>query len=289
MPCMPTSLVVHPVLAELRSELAVLRRELAHALLSARDLEIVTKPYLLALYESKLGDVVLRLLHAEARFARARRFLEEVRAMERRGVVPDRDVIDEELDRLLAEHHARLIEARLAHEQALRDLANAIPHERFAEAKRLYRKLVQRLHPDVNPAQSAADLGMFHRATDAYDACDVEALVAIADALDADRDVGGEPMPLEVSEPFDSRVAALQALAASLRAKILATNEGIAATRAKPPFDLLPLLEDPARVASERARFELEARSFEERAIDLERRADEYFGGDDDAEPACAH
>ena len=46
-------------------------------------------------------------------------------------------------------------------------------------AKELYRKIVKKLHPDMNPDVTEHELELFHRATKAYEEGDIMTLQAI--------------------------------------------------------------------------------------------------------------
>ena len=63
------------------------------------------------------------------------------------------------------------------------DNATKTKEKPLPNAKELYRKIVKKLHPDMNPNATARDLELFSKATKAYDEGDIVTLQAIHDEV----------------------------------------------------------------------------------------------------------
>jgi len=63
------------------------------------------------------------------------------------------------------------------------DTENPSKEQPLPNAKELYRKIVKKLHPDMNPNATEHDLELFHRAAKAYEEGDIMTLQAIYDEV----------------------------------------------------------------------------------------------------------
>jgi hypothetical protein len=253
-----TTLSIHPETERLRREYAALRHEFARAVMEARDLDTVTRPYLLALFQTTVGAAELARLVADLRYRRARRALELIQAAMNRGRAPDLAAIQTELELELAAHDAKVAAAADAIERARRALsAELMDPADAAELRRLYTKLVMALHPDLHPDQSSDDVARWHRLQRAYDEGDLDMLRALA-AFAA--------LP---AHDVDS-LAALQQKIEKIRDQLRTITAATAALLETTPFCLRAQLEDDAWVTERRAALEAEAAALEARAEALE-------------------
>ena len=106
-------------------------------------------------------------------------------------------------------------------------------------AKELYRKIVKKLHPDMNPNVTEHDLELFHRASKAYEEGDIMTLQAIYDEIyGVDKEVLSEEESME----------ALQSLREQLLERIAKAMEAIKAIKEDFPYTEKEFLDNPEAV-----------------------------------------
>lgn len=129
-----------------------------------------------------------------------------------------------------------------------RDQKNGNPSEKGAEeekqkapnAKELYRKIVKRLHPDVNPNATEREKELFRKATKAYQEGDIVTLQEICDEIfsGVNQEEDAENLTIEK----------LEEIRTLLRKQIQATAEEIRGIQNRTPYKYKELLEDPEKI-----------------------------------------
>jgi hypothetical protein len=104
---------------------------------------------------------------------------------------------------------------------------NAEPNRSSARIKELYRLLVRKLHPDLNPDQPARDRELWHTVQEAYNNRDVEALEAAAARVEVV--LNGQAGKLSIS--------VLRRLVGDLKKALSALKSKFAQLRKHPAFD----------------------------------------------------
>lgn len=256
----PDGLVVHPEVARLYAENAALRDEIARAHADLLELLQVTKPYLLAEYQRKLGAWELRVLTLEWKVARLRRAIAMVQAARNHGLVPDMTQINAELDREFATWQANVAEAarRLAEAQQFRPARFSV--EEAAEFRRLFRRLVRALHPDLHPHQPEHDQVLWQRVMRAYETGDLEELRTFESLVGCGPCVAPPLRPLEALQQEQQR----------LRNQLAEVVDQLAKLRKQPPFCLQEQLADDAWVQARRREADQKSEQLLERRVHLE-------------------
>lgn len=109
------------------------------------------------------------------------------------------------------------------------------------ERKRLYRKIVKAMHPDLHPNQTQAQKELFLRAIDAYKNFDLDTLRQIAAMLDDD-------MPEQADDPEQTLLREIERLLELVRNVRL----DLYRIKSQYPYTKKELLEDPVRLAEEK-------------------------------------
>ena len=242
----PAPLQIHPAAAALAAEIAVRRAELAERLAAWHDLADVLRPWLLALYQEKLGAWELKRLTAQTQAARAKRRLEQFQAALNEGKEPDLARIDAAMEAEFVHWQQKIREAAAVRERAEKWVqGEQLKPEDEVELKALYRGLVKALHPDLHPQQSEGQQLLWQKVQEAHAAKALADLKALA-ALVQEPPAPDEPDAMDV---LQKEMVRLESLLAALAAKHAAALE-------QPPFTLRDKLDDAAWIAARRAELE---------------------------------
>lgn len=223
----------------LRAQLRQVRKELAEMLFEQQQMLLVVGPNLEARYQTLVGRYETELQEVRLGTRRLKRMLELQRSAHQRGESQSPQQLAEQLDRELWEWRRRLTEQRdrqEAAEQRLRRLRSA---DSSAVLRSLYRQLVKRLHPDLNPDQSENEKQMWFETQQAYqwgDWARLETLLAVCD----------EEFP-ETEEELER-----------LRARRHELSEALLELRERFPHSIATRLDDPEWVQAQTAPLKLE-------------------------------
>lgn len=105
--------------------------------------------------------------------------------------------------------------------------------------KKLYKQLVKRLHPDLNPSATEAEIELFYRATKAYKRGDLKALQLIDAVVD---DAEGEDEEALSGGAVEKEAERLEGL-------IEAVQKDMEAIKSGPPYTWRIYLEDEKKKA----------------------------------------
>ncbi len=239
---------IHPEAAVLHAAVRALRGQLAERLAAWHDLMDVQRPWLLALYQEKLGAWELKKLTAQTEAARAKRRLEHYQAALNEGKPADLERIDAALEAEFAHWQQKIKEAAAAHERAHQWVqGEPLQEAEREELKVIYRKLVKALHPDLHPVEREEQQQLWQKVQEAHAAHALADLKVLA-AMVQESPALEEP---DVLETLEKEKARLTEHLAALEAKR-------AAALAQPPFTLRGQLEDDAWIASRREALEAE-------------------------------
>ncbi|MDX9768515.1 MAG: hypothetical protein RBT51_14320 [Ectothiorhodospiraceae bacterium] len=175
--------ILHPALASLHE-----RREAARLLLAAGferlEAQQMEAEYLQAIFDSRLGPLQLECLRAGARRAALDleiRLLSD--ALRRQGGLSDQDLaqVDAKVRQASDAQQRQIDEQMERNRQAQVLLADARPvsQEEAMSAKRLYRSLARRLHPDIVPDGGGNQRRYWDLVQIAYRAVDLELLTTL--------------------------------------------------------------------------------------------------------------
>lgn len=162
-------------------------------------------------YVREFGDLILQVFQLKIECIRKKKTIEYCQVFINRGQSVDQNALQEYLQKELAEYQAQL-------DDMIKDNEAAKKHERVTEAdmlkiKRIYHRLVKKIHPDINPITSENEelMGLWERLVIAYNCNDfkemeeIEVLVnAVLDKLDLGT--------MDITIPnIDEKIAEIQA------------------------------------------------------------------------------
>lgn len=107
---------------------------------------------------------------------------------------------------------------------------------RADEMRHLYRKIVKRLHPDMNPDATQEEKELFIRASEAYQNGDLETLREIASRLDAEG-------PEEVFENTEEGLEKLRKIVENLKRSVFILKEEIQTIKEAFPYNQKDFLD----------------------------------------------
>lgn len=220
----------------------LLRQQHAKLYVEREHLIVNVRRNIIAGFQRKLGAYDTAHKKAEWQVGRLKRELELIRESED----PDYDRISAALEEEFDPRERELEEAPRQLEWANQRLNAMMTREQTAAFQARYRRLAERLHPDLRLNQSATAANIWQRVRDSYasgDAAELEALELLA-----------EDLPLESPEALPE--AEIEARVATLKKASEAVINEIAAMREEWPFPLAAKLPDEAWVQAQRAEYE---------------------------------
>ncbi len=163
------SIIVSPEYEKIKQEVDILKTELSVMILKLDELRFVICKDIEMNYMLELGDLEFKVFKAECAYLRCKRKLEMIQAKLNRQETIDLDSIDKQLDKefkkYMEEINKKLEELN---EAIYRNGCRYLCDEESLELKKLYRYIVKRIHPDMNPNLSEEFKKLFFNAVTAY-------------------------------------------------------------------------------------------------------------------------
>ena len=262
------NIIILPELEELKAEVERLRTELSMLMLERDELKFVICKNIEAEYMLKLGGLEYKAYEAQCNVLRLKRQLELMQARLNRQESIVMAVIETILNTEFAEYQKKLDEQMGKMNEAIeRSNADVLSEEETKELKKLYRKIVKALHPDMNPNITEAQRQLFDNAVMAYKNGNLDALRAIAGMIgDADLQVNQTDAKARLLEEKKS----LEKLLENVR-------EEIQTIKSEYPYTMKELLADDEKVEARKRELELIISKYEEIAGVYKARIDELM------------
>jgi hypothetical protein len=172
----------HPEITGLKQRIAEVKGQVIDALAELDDIRLQQNPQIESEYALKIGCYETELLKAEIAERRAHRKLTLAQKAINAGEAIDERAIESVLDTEFAEWQRQLAEAMKRYQDILdeRNSSQLLSEKDSKELAKLYRKIVKRLHPDINPSISEREQKLFLAAQFAYKNGDLTAIRAIS-------------------------------------------------------------------------------------------------------------
>ncbi len=261
-------LVLHPEYVKLLSELEELRSQLTELLSMHDELLFHVCKNIEAEYMVKVGSLEFKVFQQECQVLRLKRKIELIQMAINRQEPYDINFIERLLDKEYAEYRQKLNDQAAQLKAAIdRIEAHALSPAETAELKTIYRSLVKRLHPDINPDQSDRERAMFLKVTYAYENGDLDLLRT----LDI---VTGEIDPIS---PYTgaAKLDKLRQSKSTLEEKIASVAERIDTIRSTFPYNQKEFLANKDKVKKLQIMLQQRLKNLAETLSQLNRRLHE--------------
>lgn len=244
---------------KLKAEIAALREILTTLVIERDHLLGVTCPEIEAAYLRELGGLEVEVFYARYEARMLKRVMELMRASINRNEHFDAETVFKTVREEEAQYRAFCDElhkkaAAAAAAAELQKQRQNGTEETSQEAinkaallKKLYRRIVKEMHPDLHPDQDEATRDLFKKANAAYEQGDLKTLQEIAAMLDG-----------ETPEDKEQLLASLKAERDQLLAMVKAIREEIDAIKHRYPYTKKAVLDDKERLTAEKARLQEE-------------------------------
>ena len=182
---MTQTLQISPKILKLQTEVTTLEKELGKVILEQDEMVNAIKPNLEAEYQKTIGYKELECLENEIASRRLKRQIELLQAAINRQEEIDPEKVEQQLDDEFQEWYEKVETHYNKLKEAQDRIEGLMSDEDSAEFKKLYRQLVFKLHPDLNPNQSKDEINLWHRVQLAYQGGDLEELRSLIIILEA--------------------------------------------------------------------------------------------------------
>ena len=224
-----------------------MRTELSMLLLERDELQFVICKNIETEYMLNLGSIEYKAYEAQCAALRLKRKIELIQAKKNRQEKVIISAIEEALDNEFAEYQKQLDEQINKMNDALkRSKADVLADEENKELKKLYRKIVKALHPDINPDASEAQVQLFDNAVSAYKSGDLGTLRIIGEM------VGNNPLPEQHKDAMTQLVEERERLQGLLKS----IRESIDNIKSEYPYTMKDILEDTEKTEQKKQELE---------------------------------
>ena len=241
------NVIVFPDFEKLKSEVEKMRTELSMLLLERDELQFVICKNIETEYMLKLGSIEYKAYKAQCAALRLKRKIELIQAKKNRQEKVIISAIEETLDSEFAEYQKQLNEQIDKMNDALkRSKAEVLSNEDNKKFKKLYRKIVKALHPDINPDVSEAQVQLFDNAVSAYKNGDLNTLKIIGEM------VGNSPLP----EQHKDALTQLNEEKERLQNLLKVIRDSIEQIKSKYPYTMKEIIEDKEQTEQKKKELE---------------------------------
>lgn len=241
------NVIVFPDFEKLKSEVEKMRTELSMLLLERDELQFVICKNIETEYMLKLGSIEYKAYEAQCAALRLKRKIELIQAKKNRQEKVIISAIEETLDTEFAEYQKQLNEQIDKMNDALkRSKAEVLSDEDNKKLKKLYRKIVKALHPDINPDVSETQVNLFDNAVQAYKNGDLNTLRIIGEM------VGNSPLP----EQHKDALAQLNEEKERLQHLLKAIRDSIEQIKSEYPYTMKEIIEDEEQTEQKKKELE---------------------------------
>lgn len=242
-----SNIILFPDFQKLKEEVERMRTELSMLLLERDELQFVVCKNIETDYYIKLGSLEYKVYSAQCSALRLKRKIELIQARKNRQEKIVISLIEEILDGEFEEYQEKLNEQiNKMNESLERSRAEILTQEETKELKKLYRSIVKKLHPDMNPNVSEEQVRLFENAVTAYKNGDLKTLRIISEMVAEDT----------CSKQTQSAVSLLREEKERLEKMLSSIKDDIAEIKLNYPYILKEFVENPQKEHERKAELE---------------------------------
>lgn len=228
-------IIEFPDIKKLKESIKELKKTLGDYVLERDNLILVVCENINAEYKLEFGSLEYSLYESYCKYLRLRRKKEMIQAKKNRQEKIILSDIELQLDREFVEYKKKL-------EKKISEINRALEHSKMeslsdedeAEIKKLYRGIVKKLHPDLNPKMTDVERELFYHAAQAYENGNLNAIRIIFQIVDNG----------DMDEDFPSSIEELRKEEERLKTLVEQIQEEIDHIKTVPPYTLKKYLED---------------------------------------------
>ncbi len=240
------SIEIHPRIKAIISEIEVLTEELSNLIYEYDLIRFTINKNILSKYVSLIGYLKIEQMELELDVKKMKRIISLIQSkINRNEIVNYDDIIvqvNNELNQWAEELKSYINSVRQAE-------LNVFAMDNFrdsAEIKTLYRELVKKLHPDINPNLTAEQKLLWQRVQDCYINGNISELKTIELMFKAESIVYSEY----------SRIEDLDKIKTELNSNVIKYLEQIEITKNSHPYNLANKLDNPEYIESEKSKIQ---------------------------------
>ena len=262
-------IIVLPEFQQLKETVERLKTELSMLMLERDELRYVVCKNIEMSYCLKLGALEYKAFELQCTALRLKRKIDMIQARINRQEKVDVTCVEKMLDEEFAAYQKLLEEQVQRMNDAIeRGKAEFLTAEDNRELKKLYRKIVKKLHPDVNPEVTEAQVRLLENAIEAYKSGDLNTLRIIGEMV-------GDSDPADFSQ---NAMRALLEEKKRIENLIRVIQNEIEEIKATYPYTLKAIVEDPEKEQERRKELEDIIAQYEALIEIYQARLDEMLG-----------
>lgn len=230
-------------------QLDLLKKEFSDLFTAKNEMLTYEEPFLTARYLELIGGKKYEIYCLQVELAMQKQYLERMMVCINQNKSINLNKIEKEINDLFAEHQARIAQEAQTLASAKEFLKSSfLSEEEMIKIKTVYRLIVKKLHPDINPSHSEHDKELLLKAQAAYELCDLQALNEILVAIDL-------PNPSAIKE---MSTPDMSAYLTKMEENVSKLKQQIQELELKFPFNLRSKLANEEWIAMEQEAMETE-------------------------------